>query len=59
MSTNLTSPHLEGGGGDFLFNEETQAWRRQGICSRSQWESLKPHLVRYFNALSQNFPRAL
>lgn len=51
-STNLTSPHLEGGGGDFLLNEETQAWRRQGICSRSQWESLKPHLVRCFNALS-------
>ena len=52
-STNLISPHLEGGGGDFLFNEETQAWRRQGICSRSQWESLRSHPAKCFNALSE------
>lgn len=48
-SANLTSPHLEGGGGSFLFSEETQAWR---VSSRSQQESLRSHPARCFNALS-------
>ena len=48
-------PHLEGGDCEFLFSEETEAWRRQEICP-----SHSGKVAQVFQCtISQNFTRAL
>lgn len=56
MSANLTSPHLEGGGGSFLFSEETQAWSFLKVTAGKS--EVSPCQV-FQRTVSQNFTRAL